>query len=99
MADRTKIELLDLDTPLVINPRTDAYLPPALAHLVFECVELLQEIGWAGDIQPVGYTAAQVAADDGPDPVAGNDLPAVQELIDALPLLARARSARSVRRG
>jgi len=57
------------------------------------------EIGWVGDVQPVGYTAAQVAANDGVDPVAANDLPTVQELIDALPLLARARASRSSRRG
>ncbi len=50
------------------------------------------EIGWPGDIQPVGYTAAQVEADDGLNPVASNDLPAVQELINALPLLSRARA-------
>jgi hypothetical protein len=52
------------------------------------------EIGWPGDIQPVGYSAAKVEGDDGPDPVAAGDLPAVQELIDALPLLSRARSPR-----
>lgn len=53
-----------------------------------------QEIGWPGDIQPVGYTAAQVESDDGLDPVGANDVAAVQELIDALPLLSRARAAR-----
>jgi len=57
------------------------------------------EVGWRGDSQPVGYTAAQVEAYDGPDPVASDDLPAVQELIDALPLLARARAARGARGG
>jgi hypothetical protein len=58
-----------------------------------------QEISWPGDIQPVGFSDAQVQAYDGPDPVGSNDLPAVRELVDALPLLARARAARSVRRG
>jgi len=58
-----------------------------------------QEISWAGDIQPIGYTAAQVESYDGPDPVAPNDLPAVQELVDSLPLLAHARAARRTRRG
>ena len=58
-----------------------------------------KEIGWPGDIQPVGYTAAQVEAFDGPDPVDPADLAAVQELIDALPLLSRARAARRTRRG
>lgn len=57
------------------------------------------DIGWPGDIQPIGYPAAQVEAYDGPDPVGSNDLPAVQELIDALPLLSRARAARRTRRG
>ena len=52
------------------------------------------EIGWPGDIQPVGYTKVQVERDDGPDPVGANDLPAVQELIDALPILTRARAQR-----
>jgi hypothetical protein len=42
------------------------------------------EIGWPGDIQPVGYSAAKVEADDGPDPMAAGDLAAVQELIEAL---------------
>jgi len=53
------------------------------------------EIGWPGDIQPVGYTKAQVERDDGPAPVGTNDLPAVQELVDALPILTRARAVRS----
>jgi hypothetical protein len=57
------------------------------------------EIGWAGDIQPVGYTAAQVEADDGPDPVDAREMPAVQELLDALPLLSRARGARRQHHG
>jgi len=57
------------------------------------------EIGWPGDMQPVGYPAAQVEAFDGPDPVSADDMPTVQELIDALPLLARARTARRTRRG
>jgi hypothetical protein len=42
------------------------------------------EIGWPGDIQPVGYTKAQVEGDDGLDPISPGDLVAVQELIDAL---------------
>ena len=57
------------------------------------------EIGWPGDIQPVGYTKAQVERDDGPDPVAPSDLVAVQELIDALPILTRARAARRTHDG
>ena len=52
------------------------------------------DIKWKGDIQPVGYTAAEVESDDGPDPVATGDMPAVQEVIDALPMLSRARGAR-----
>jgi len=52
------------------------------------------EIGWPGDIQPVGYTKKQVESDDGPDPVSPADLGSVQELIDALPILTRARAAR-----
>ena len=43
-----------------------------------------REISWPGDIQPRGYPAAKVEADDGPDPVAAADMPAVQELIDLL---------------
>jgi hypothetical protein len=57
------------------------------------------EIGWPGDIQPVGYTVAQVERDDGPDPVSPADLASVQDLIDALPILSRARAARGMRRG
>jgi hypothetical protein len=53
------------------------------------------EIGWPGDIQPVGYARAQVESDDGLDPVGVNELPAVQELVDALPILTRARAART----
>jgi gluconate 2-dehydrogenase gamma chain len=52
------------------------------------------EIKWPGDIQPVGYSAKQVESDDGPDPVSPADLASVQELIDALPILSRARAAR-----
>ena len=55
------------------------------------------EIKWPGDIQPVGYSAAHVEADDGLDPVAAGDLTAVHELVAALPLLGRARAARSSR--
>jgi hypothetical protein len=58
-----------------------------------------QEIKWPGDVQPVGYPAAAVEGDDGPDPVAAGDLPAVHELLAALPTLARARGARRTRRG
>lgn len=58
-----------------------------------------REIKWPGDMQPVGYTAAAVEADDGIDPVAAADRPAVDELIDALPLLRRARRGRRTRRG
>ena len=57
------------------------------------------EISWAGDIQPVGYTAAQVEADDGINPVAPGDAPVVQELIDALPMLSHARTSRRMARG
>jgi hypothetical protein len=42
------------------------------------------EISWPGDIQPRGYSAAKVEADDGPEPVAAADLPAVQEIVDLL---------------
>jgi gluconate 2-dehydrogenase gamma chain len=56
------------------------------------------EISWPGDVQPVGYTAAQVEAYDGPDPVASADLAAVHELVASLPLLAKARTARGTRR-
>ena len=58
-----------------------------------------KEISWPGDIQPIGYTAAQVESNDGADPVAAADLATVQELIDALPLLAKARTTRRTRRG
>jgi hypothetical protein len=57
------------------------------------------EIKFPGDVQPVGYSAAQVEASDGPDPVAVGDLPIVDEAIRALPWLARARAARGPRRG
>ena len=57
------------------------------------------EIGWPGDIQPLGYTEAAVERDDGPDPVSPDDVAAVQELIDNLPVLSRARAARRTRRG
>lgn len=57
------------------------------------------EIGWAGDVQPVGYPAAKVENTDGPDPVSASDVGAVNELIAALPLLAHARTARRTRRG
>jgi hypothetical protein len=57
------------------------------------------EIRWPGDVQPVGYSPEEVERDDGVDPVAASDLPVVHEVIDALPLLARARAARGRRRG
>ena len=57
------------------------------------------DIQWPGDVQPAGYSAAKVESDDGPDPVSPADLAAVQELVDALPLLSRARAARGTRRG
>ena len=58
-----------------------------------------KEISWPGDIQPVGYTAVQVESNDGADPVSPADLAVVQELIDALPVLAKARTTRRTRRG
>jgi len=58
-----------------------------------------QEIKWPGDSQPVGYSAKKVESDDGPDPVSPADLAPVQELIDALPLLSRARATRRSTRG
>jgi hypothetical protein len=58
-----------------------------------------QEIKWPGDSQPVGYSAKQVESDDGLDPVSPTDVAAVQELIDTLPLLSRARAGRRTRRG
>ena len=57
------------------------------------------EIGWPGDIQPVGYTKAQVESDDGPDPVSPADVGPVQELIDALPMLSRVLAARRSQHG
>ena len=57
------------------------------------------EIGWPGDIQPVGYTKKQVESDDGVDPISPSDLVAVQELIDALPILSRARAVRRLHGG
>ena len=57
------------------------------------------EIKWPGDVQPRGYSATQVESDDGPDPVSPADLAAVQELIDALPILSRARATRRSTRG
>ena len=64
------------------------------------------EISWPGDMQPVGYRPAAVEGDDGPDPVAADDLAVVREVLDNLPalghasLLRRSRSrARWVTRG
>lgn len=57
------------------------------------------EIKWPGDVQPVGYTAAAVERDDGPDPVAADDLPPVHEALAALPALQRARFIRKAARG
>ena len=45
------------------------------------------EIGWPGDMQPVGYRPAAVEGDDGIDPVAAGDLPVVREILAALPAL------------
>lgn len=57
-----------------------------------------KEIGWPGDVQPVGYSAAEVAADDGPDPVALADLSIVREVLADLPVVATAmRKQRSSR--
>jgi hypothetical protein len=44
-----------------------------------------RDIGWRGDVQPRGWTAAEVEAYDGLDPVAVGDLGVVQEAIGALP--------------
>lgn len=44
-----------------------------------------KDIRWPGDVQPRGWTAAEVEADDGLDPVAVDDLPVVQEAVAALP--------------
>ena len=57
------------------------------------------EIAWPGDVQPVGYTAAEVERDEGLDPIAAGDLPIVEEVIRTLPVLARGRRSRGVRRG
>jgi hypothetical protein len=43
-----------------------------------------KEIAWAGDVQPVGYSAAEVERDDGIDPIALPDLPMVHEVLTAL---------------
>lgn len=58
-----------------------------------------QEIGWPGDIEPVGYSPAAVEGDDGLDPIAADDLPAVREALAALPALGRGRRRRSSSRG
>lgn len=58
-----------------------------------------REISWPGDAQPVGYTAAEVSRDDGPDPVALADLPAVRLVLDNLDVAARALLARGRVRG
>lgn len=58
-----------------------------------------KEIGWPGDVQPVGYSAAQVEADDGLDPVAVGDLPMVQQVLGALPAVASAILAQRSGRG
>jgi len=58
-----------------------------------------QDIRWPGDVQPVGYSAAEVEADDGLDPVALSDLPVVQELVGALPVVSSALLTQRVRRG
>ena len=48
-----------------------------------------EEIRFPGDVQPRGFTAAEVEADDGIDPVAVGDLPVVHEVLQALTGLAR----------
>jgi hypothetical protein len=45
------------------------------------------EIGWPGDMQPVGYRAAAVEGDDGPDPVLPAELSVVREALRVLPAL------------
>ncbi len=44
-----------------------------------------QDIGWPGDVQPRGWSAAQVEAYDGIDPVGVAELPVVQEVLGLLP--------------
>ena len=58
-----------------------------------------QEIGWPGDVQPVGFSAAEVAAYDGPDPVAAADLAVVHEVLRSLPAVASAVLAQRSSRG
>ena len=58
-----------------------------------------KEIRWPGDVQPVGYTAAEVEADDGPDPVLTADLPVVHEVLRAMPAVASAMRAARASRG
>jgi hypothetical protein len=58
-----------------------------------------QEIRWPGDVQPVGYSAADVESDDGLDPVALSDLPVVREVLASLPAVATAVLIQRARRG
>ena len=58
-----------------------------------------QEIGWPGDVQPVGWSAAQVSAYDGVDPVAVGDLAVVREVLESLPAVSAALYTQRVRRG
>lgn len=58
-----------------------------------------QGIRWPGDVQPVGFTAAEVSRDDGLDPVALDDLPVVQEALAALPAVTSALGATWRRHG
>jgi len=49
-----------------------------------------KEIGWPGDVQPRGHSAASVEADDGLDPVAAADLAVVLEALQDMPAVAAA---------
>lgn len=57
------------------------------------------EIKWPGDVQPIGYSPGEVERDDGIDPVAAADLPAVRELLAALPALSRAHRVQTAAHG
>lgn len=50
-----------------------------------------KEIKWRGDVQPAGYSKAEVEGDDGLDPVGVNDLLVVQELLALLPPIGTTR--------
>jgi hypothetical protein len=49
-----------------------------------------QEIKWLGDVQPVGYSKAEVEGDDGLDPVGVADLAVVKEALQNLPAVGAA---------